>query len=246
MGDSKNSKIDGKLLKGLDVKVGDITIRNYNLGYIFDDDKGLGLDAYYQALQPAVIKVSDFELENVLSEEVVSRLTLFDIPCMFKDVRELFIGFFNAFTYHEWEFNDVFNEFITHIEDDTLRINRRNIDDILEVVRKMYNVGHGLSKADQVFRSSEAEKALKEFEEWEDSLPGEKGDITLEGIIEGVTVKSDYTLFDIWDLTVYQLMRTFYKINDTEYIDNLTAGVYAGTIDGKAIKDLHWAKRTNS
>ena len=238
--------IDGKLLKGTDIKIDDIVIKNYNLGYIFDDEEGIGLSKYYKALQPAVIKLRDFNLEEILGDDMPKGMMVFDVFCMFEDVNEMFINFLNTFTDHKWSFNRDFNEFVVYLEDKTLRVNRANAEDVLKIVRKMYNVGSQSGKEEQTFRSKEAEEAMREFEEWEETLPSKNGTITLEGIIEGITTKGTYTLFNIWDLTVYQLMRTFYKINDAEHIDNLTKGVYAGTVDGKALEGLHWAKRTDS
>lgn len=240
-----DSTLEGKLLMGLDIEVEGLYIKNYKLKEIFND---IGLENYYKKLQPAILKVKDLNLEDIIGEEQAKDKTMYDAVCMFVDIREMYLKFLNTFTHHKWEFNDVFNEFVVWRKDETpIRLGRNKIDNVFGIVKEMYCLNKRDDTSDKLTPiNDEVAQALKEFQEWEDSLPQKNSEITLNSIIEGLSVKSEYSLFNIWDLTVYQLMRTFYKVNDAEHIDNITKAVYAGTVDGKAIKDLHWAKRSDA
>lgn len=235
-----DKNLEGKLLKGVDVTVGGVVIKNYKLGEIFDDERGLGLDKYYKAL-----RITNVGLHHLgLGEEYAEGLSMFDMAYLFIDIREMYQEFLSVFTYHKWEYNEVLQEFVVWQEDGCIVVNQKNIEDIISVSRKMYCIERSDSVELEPVDSRAAE-ALKRFQEWERTLPQEKTGVTLDSIIESVTVKGSYNMFDVWDLTPYQLIKTYHRISQVDEYDSVKQGVYAGTIESDALTNLHWATKNN-
>lgn len=231
------------LLNGLDIDVGGITIRNYTLRDIFNVIK---LDNYNRKISLTVLQPDDLGLKDILDEQTIKSMSMYDMSCSFIDIREFFLDFLNTFTYHNWYFNDVFNEYVCSLgENKRLIINRKNIDNILETARKMYCVP---KRKERVQTSSEIESILKEFEEFDKKTKYNKkqGGITLDSIILAVSTRHHtYNLFNIWDLTVFQLLETYRQLEKDDNWHYTMTGAYAGTIDTKQIdmSKIHWANR---
>lgn len=75
--------------------------------------------------------------------------------------------------------------------------------------------------------------------------PQKKSDTDLHSMISGLAWKSNNcNLNEIINLNMYQLHDAFHRFSNIENVHYTLHGIYAGTVDGKKIKqsDLNWAK----
>lgn len=231
-----------KLLKGKDVEIEGITVKNYNLEFITEV---LGLDLFYELTSLSALKTKDLFVKQVKGLEEVS---LFDVVIAVEDIRNKFIKMFNVFTIHTWEYIEVagVGKLLSKNEkDEKIQINKNNFQIILDIIKRMYCVNRS-EKEDYNAVNEEVAEAFREFEEWEETLKKEDEEITLDSIITGVSIKSKkYDLFNIWELTIFQLMMTYFGLEQEDAYDRVMSAVYAGTLDGKVAKEHHWAKKIN-
>lgn len=236
--------IEGKLLSRQNIQVGEVDIINHKLDDIY---KLIGHDKYQNLISLPVLMVSDFKLDGILSKEEIDSLTVYKVARMFEDVREMFINFLNAFTHHAWEFNDVFNEFVTHISDtERIRLNQKKVDDIFEVVKAMYCIPE--RRLEEVKVDKEIDNIMKEFEEFNRKTKHKEKShgLTLDSIVLAVSTRHNtYDLFNIWNLTVFELMKTYRQLEKNDHWDNVMQGIYAGTVDSKQLDldKIYWANK---
>ena len=234
--------IESILLSGQDVVIGDIVVRNHKLYDIFNVIK---LEKYQSLISLPIITPMDFKLEDVFDTETIKGMSMYRMTCMFEDIREMFINFLNTFTYHKWEFNDVFNEFVTHINDkERIRLNQQKIDEIFQVVKEMYCIPERKLERKKV--DKEIDEILKEFEEFNKKTKYKEKNkgLTLDSIVLAVSTRHNtYDLFNIWDLTVFELIQTYRQLEKNDHWDNIMQGIYAGTVDSKQLDldKIHWA-----
>ena len=218
-------------------------VRNYSIG---DMVEVLGYDKYELLINLTVLDVKDI-FSNATADDI-NKLKMYDIFCLIPDYNKLFIEFLNTFTYLEWTFDKVngftANEFV---------LDEVKCSGLMELVRKIYVVNTGKSNGSNLelnpdlATSEEARKLAEEFAEEEKKLKGKnKTNITLNGIIKGICSKSNnYNLFNIWDLTMYQLMVQYYGIEQDENYGYIMTSIYSGIYDIKKnklnINDIHWA-----
>ena len=70
------------------------------------------------------------------------------------------------------------------------------------------------------------------------------------GIINGVCSQGiGYTLFNVWDLKIYQLMAQYYGVEQDKNNRYIMESIYHGVWDTKKNKinynDIHWCKEVN-
>lgn len=235
--------LKARLLMGLDVAVHGITIKNHKLGTIFKD---IGLTKYIQASSLINRSPKDFFKKEFINE--VKHLNMFDIFCISGEFNEVFIQFISLFTDYKWSFisTDVFTEFHTVNEfGNRVHINRDNFDDVMEVIRVMYCLDKSKRESDRQDIDDEMAALLREFEDEEEKVRRSKGgNITIVSIIDGVASKHhSINLLSIWEYTVYQLIHTYYKLNQIDNETNVKSAIYTGNIDAKKIEldKMHWA-----
>ena len=239
-------ELKGRLLKGLDIDYQGITIRNYSTGEIFED---LGLDKYEYLISLTILDVKDIFKDNKIDN--IDNLKMYDVICTSFEFNNWFIEFLNTFTYMEWSFGS-FNDFIAYDENKKrLRITKDKFDDLMDIVRKMYVINRGKKATSTIINPNmavdeETKKFAEEILELQKQGNKQNGNITMMGIIEGICSKPNtYNLFNIWDLTVYQLMIQYYGIEQNEKYGYILSSVYAGIYDTKKnkldIEKIHWA-----
>nr|WP_156736255.1 hypothetical protein [Mycobacterium sp. E3298] len=132
--------------------------------------------------------------------------------------------------------------------EDGSKIDKSNFEFIQEVVR----IGHHvkLQKRDEEynFANETARKFIEKVKAFRESVKvKKKDDLTLHSMINGMAWKShSVNLFNIFELTIYQLRYGFLALNNIDDYQFTLHGIYAGTIDTKKIKfdKLQWAKIT--
>lgn len=240
-------ELKGRLLKGLDVDYQGITIRNYSTGEIFED---LGLDKYEYLISLTILDVKDIFKDNKIDN--IDNLKMYDVICTSFEFNNWFIEFLNTFTYMEWSFGN-FNDFVAYDENKKrFRITKDKFDGLMDIVKRMYVVNRGeksnnLEIDPNLAVDEETRKFAEEILELQkENKKRKNGSITMMGIINGICSKPNgYTLLNIWDLTVYQLMAQYYGIEQDENYGYILSSVYSGFYDTKKnkldINKIHWA-----
>lgn len=235
--------LKAKLRMGSDIDVCGITIKNYKLGEIFND---IGITKYLQMTGLISRSPSDFIDKKYLKE--ISSVTMFDIFCMSYEMQELFMETMKFFTGYEWRFvaNRAFVEFqATNTSDKDVHINKENHEHILNTIKEMYCLSEVKKESEREDIDDRMKEILAEFEEEENKVNKAKGGkITIFSIIDGVSTKHpSINILNIWNLTMFQLMRNFYSLGKNINEDRVMNGIYSGVIDSKKIDldKIHWA-----
>lgn len=244
-----DSELKARLLKGLDIDYQGILIKNYSIGEIFED---LGLDRYYYLAGLTTANVEDLVVGSDLD-----KLTVYKLFCNELQFRQHFIEFLNTFTYLKWEYG-LMKDFVAYDENKKrFRINEDKFDGLMKLIKKMYSISRGEKKlSDEIDPNLATSPEAREFAEEliedakENSKKKNKNGITLMGIINGICSKGiGYTLFNIWDLKVYQVMAQYYGIEQDEIYKYTMTSIYTGVYDTKKnkfnINDIHWAKEVD-
>ena len=181
---------------------------------------------------------------------------MYDIICTDFEFNKWFIEFLNTFTYMKWEFGQ-FNDFITYDSDKKrIRLTENKFDGFMELIKQIYSVSRG-NKSKSKFNPSKAvdeetRKIVEELAEAERKLNSKKkkSNVTLSSIINQLSAKENpYSLLNIWDLTVYQLMMQYYGTEQNENYDHIINSIYAGVFDlkksGTTLESIFWANELN-
>lgn len=235
--------LKAKLLMGCEISTHDITIKNYKIGEIF---KEIGLSKYLYMTNIINKKTTDFIKQEYYEE--LKDLKLFYIFCMSKEMRDIFCEVMNFFTGYEWNFINAgeINEFIALNENNKrVHINDENYNDILETIKNIYCLSESKKDSHRDDIDSEMREMLLEFEEEENKIRESKGAIiTIPSMVESVSVKhSSLNLTNIWSYTIYQLHRTYQRINKIDNENRILMAIYNGNIDGDKmdLEKIHWA-----
>ena len=217
-----------------------IYIRNFNLGYIFDV---MGFVQYMTMCsipsygdKPIPEEWSDADKEQLNNEIVFSYAVFLKTFVKCNDV----------------QYNPQKKEFVLVVDDNYIVLNDSDINKIFEVFRETYALGNGKDNvpwSNAKPRNKEDEEFLRVMRQAKMKIDAKKnGKHTIDSIIMGVTAKhQSYNLFNIWDLTMWQLMETHSKMYgiDNAYFTKL--GIYTGNIDTKKSKiepnELSWSVR---
>ena len=244
-------ELNGLLLAGEDIEYEGFLVRNYSIGDIF---KKIKLNKYYYLTGLTVLTPQDM-LEGVKPEDI-DKLKVYDILLSYPHYNQMFIEFLNTFTYLEWK-NGEWNDFVAYDSDIRYRINENRFNGLMQLVKKMYVVNRG-EKSDNseidisMATSEEAKELAKEFIEFdkENNNQKSKKGITLMGVINGICSQGiGYSMFNIWDLKIYQLMSQYFGVEQSKNYEYIMESVYHGVWDTKKNKinynDIHWCKEVN-
>lgn len=232
-----------KLLQGLDVSQGQIAYKNYKIKELVN----IGMEKWQQLISLTLLEKEDLFQKEEFTQEELDMIQIYDIICVIPNLRSWAIDFFNLFLKGEWNFNEEFFEFVSYSFEKPLTINRKNLESVFENIRTIYCIKkptptYDVSKA----MGQEVVDMLKEFEEVKKNQGADKEGVTYESIIESISVKHpSYNLFNIWELTLYQLMRTYYRIEHIDNYNNVLRAIYSGATSSKDVKmkEIYWSKR---
>lgn len=235
-----------RLLRGRNIEFDKIVIKNMTLGEIDD----IGMLEYL-----TVINFSTLSKEKVVGRELIAvfeEYSFFQIVVNYPQLRDSFIELLKMFTLNDGKEHSVryvpeLDIFVVSYNGVNGKITEENFEDFLECIRTVYNIPKVEKESERLDIDDEMADLLKEFEEAEAKVNSEIGNgITITSIIEGVSAKHpSINLINIWDYTMYKLMRTYYRLEQIESATNIMTGIYSGCVETKKIdlKEYHWAKK---
>ena len=246
MSKSEDLKLEMRLLRGGTVQFERLTIKPLTLGEIED----MGVDKYLN-----LINFSTLTKEKVVGRDLIKvfeQYSFYQIVVNYEELRETFLEFLRVFVLHDDDENSI--RYVPEVDTIVVRynktngkINNTNFQSFLDFMRMVYHVPKIEKESDRVDIDDEMAELLKEFEEAEAKVSKDSGnEITITSIIEAVCVKHpSLNLMTVWDYTMYQFMKTFYRIEQIDSAKNIMTGIYSGCIESKKIdlKKYHWAKK---
>lgn len=219
-----------------------VYIHNFSLGYVFDDET-MGYDKYMTmcsipsyANKPVPEDWSEAEKEK-LNNEIIFAYAVFLKTFVKCD---------------EIQYDRLSKEFRLSLGDDKIRLSDSDMKKIFSEFKIIYCIGNSEENVpwkNAKPRNKEDEEFLAIMRAAKMKIDEKKnGKFTIDSIAMGVATKHySYNLFNIWDLTMWQLMETHSKMyeNDNSYFTKI--GIYTGSIDTKKNKinpsELSWSTR---
>lgn len=235
-----------RLLRGKNIQFDKIIIKNMTLGEIDD----IGMMEYLTTINFATLtkeRVVGRELTKVFEE-----YSFYQIVANYPDLRNSFVNLLKMFTLHDDKEHSVryvqeLDVFVVSYNGINGKITEENFEEFLECIRIVYTIPLAEKESERMDIDDEMAELLKEFEEAEAKVNNEKGvGVTITSIIEGVSSKHpSINLTNIWNYTMYKLMRTYYRLEQIESSNNIMTGIYSGCIETQKIdlKEYHWAKK---
>lgn len=238
--------LEMKLLRGGTVQFERLLIKPLTLGQIEE----MGIEKYLN-----LINFTNLTKEKLIGRdliEVFKPYSFYQVVVNYDELRNMFLEFLNVFVLHDDEETAI--RYVPEIDTIVVRynkingkINNSNFQDFLDFMRKVYYVPKSQKESDRTDIDDEMAELLKEFEEAESKVAKESGnEITIVSMIEAICTKHpSINLMTIWDYTMYQFMKTFYRIEQIDSAKNIMTGIYSGCIESKKInlKEYHWAKK---
>lgn len=239
-------KLEMKLLRGGTVQFERLLIKPLTLGEIEE----LGIEKYL-----GLINFSTLSKEKLIGRELVEVFkpySFYQVVVNYEELRETFLEFLRVFVLHDEDESSV--RYVPEIDTIVVRynkingkINNSNFQSFLDFMRKIYYVPKVEKESERLDIDEEMAELLKEFEEVESKVAKDNGnEITITSMIEAICVKHpSINLMTVWDYTMYQFMKTFYRIEQIDSAKNIMTGIYSGCIEPKKInlKEYHWAKK---
>lgn len=195
------------LISGADIHLDcGVTLRQPKLS----DIRELGYDTYRTYLsQFLMTRDTLLELLKVDPEQVPAELTLYLMLGSLHDIREMLVPAFSFFVVGQCTWPDEF-----------LRVDGRPLDnagyeEICESILQLSYIASAKPKETK-FASAAAKRIHERLQKGRESLQRAKKDANTEipNLIGAVAaMHGGYTLFNIWDLTVYQLYDQFARVN---------------------------------
>lgn len=234
------------LLRGGTVQFERLSIKPLTLGEIQE----LGLIKYL-----SLINFTALTKEKLIGKELVEVFkpySFYQVVVNYDELRDTFLEFLRVFVLHDEDENAI--RYVPEIDTIVVRynkvngkINNLNFQGFLDFMRKIYYVPKNQKESEREDIDDEMAQLLKEFEEAENKVNKENGnEITIISMIEAICVKHpSINLMNIWNYTMYQFMKTFYRIEQIDSAKNIMTGIYSGCIEPKKInlKEYHWAKK---
>lgn len=208
-----------------------IEIINYKLGEIY---KGLGYDTFMKMLQ---IVALDTDSENLKKLGIVYTIS------STQGIREMLIGFLSIITTEEeWFFTAVGGLVNSLDKECQKRIYDDDLLEIFEVCKSMYLLKE--KKEEAKATTKEGEDLLKEFAMEEKRIRDLQGKSnSLNGIIFSICSRDvNYNLFNIWNLTLYQLIGTYKHICNFDKYSYHMMSVFNGKMESKELKGIDWSE----
>ena len=238
----KQMDLEAKLLKGSAIKLYGLEIKPLTIGEVVDD---VGYERYVELL--SLLLVNKNRVVHLLEDKLKNEIRNFDLFFFDEELMGKLIEFFKVFLKNDnVTFLKNMGEVIVLIDEKKVRINRDNYDDFWQIFCKMYWVV-GEEKSQYNPANKQAEEFIKKLEEKKKQYAKiNKDEKTLFDVISGVAWKSpNCNIFEIWNLTVYQLYDAYYRLEIIDECDKVFTGLYSGAIDKDKIKikEYDWAKK---
>lgn len=213
----------------------DITIINYSLKQIFCN---IGEDILNHYLKICIIDTSD--LKDI--QKLKGRNDL-DFFVQYEEMQEIIVGFLNLFTSSEWTFIPMIRQFVTN-DENRKTLTKEFFDDLREVCSEMYCLKKPKEDVKTKAKTKYGEDLLKEFMEEEKKINRFKeASVTLQSIVFSICSRngSNYNMFNIMDLKMYQLIKIYYHMIQSDSYFYTLASVYNGKMEAKTLEKMNWA-----
>jgi len=249
--------LEAKLLKGSAIDVCGLKIKPLTIGEIVDD---VGYEKYLELL--SVLLINKNKIAHLFNnDEVKNNLRNFDLFLMDEGLVGKLIEFFKVFLKNEsvslvdgdvviidGEEKVIVDEEENVIDErERVFVNRDNYDEFLDVFCQMYYVRDA---KEQKYKpaNKKAEEFIRKLEEKNKQYAKVKktNEKSLFDVISGVAWKApNMNIFEIWDLTVYQLYDAYYRLEIIDEYEKIYTGIYSGAVDSKKIKlkEYDWTKK---
>ena len=218
-----------------------IYLHNYRLKYIFET---LGVEKYLH-----LCGISGFKNNQP------SGLSQLEIEKLNKEIILNYAIFLHEFVQCDSVQYDVISkEFRIKNNSDEFTLSDNEMNELFDNFREIYCLGDSSGK--DLFENAkpiteEGKQDLDFFRKAAAKINSQQnGSHTIDSIIMGITAKHpSYNLLNIFDLTIWQLIKThsaMYKMDDIYFTK---IGIYTGNIDTQKSKikpkELDWSTRTN-
>ncbi len=176
--------------------------------------------------------------------------SFFDIVASFEALRSNFLDFLEVFTVHDTngvQYIPTLNLFVVNNDGVKGKIHQDNLENFLEFMRFVYCISNDKKDSEDENIDEEMAEMLRGFEETLDKINKvEENQVTIPSIIEAISSKHPtINMMNIWDYNMYQIMRTYSRLDHLENSNNIMTGLYSGSVDGSkiVIDDFYWAKK---
>ena len=238
-----NANLELKLLKGSTIIIDGIKIKPLTLAIIVDD---LGFDQYAQLL--SILGFDKSKFKDDIPEDEYEKVCNFDFFVAHETLMNSFLDFLRmVLNYLDIYYIPQYQSIVLECGKEVVFINRDNADKIVNVFRKMYNIT--IEKEEEYNPANDRARAIieqiKKKKEAYANIHKEE-EVDLNSIISGVAWKSTNTnIFNLFDLTIYQLYDAYYRLEIVDNYYNTITGLYTGNIDGKTVnpKKISWIKK---
>lgn len=206
---------------------------------------GIGHDTYNVFINFLTWNANDVQKFNALSKvrgaeklNTITSLTAFDAATLLPDTRKLFNAILSFFIVERVIWKEEERKFVTvAVQDDEPQvvgeITKNNYDELRKLILQVNFIGIDKDDAPPVTHSSEHSKMLWEMaqdflkKQAEKSNTEDKPEHHIGNIISKIcAVHPSYNLFNIYDLTIFQLYDTFFQVGYLRSI-NLTEQVFS-------------------
>lgn len=141
------------------------------------------------------------------------------------------------------DYQNDFHEYVIFKQDGVLvNLNEQDLAEIWAVLIEMYQIP--MRQDEEIIASGKVKNLLKELEDFKKDCNRKNG-VSLDSMLEAITVKHpSYNFINIWQLTIYQLFKTYKRIFIVDSFNEIMHWKYPGFIDVSKIdqNEIYWAK----
>ena len=240
--------MDKKYLQDLYLLTG-LPVPFQNVGSLYQhkllDIAQMGEDDFHRFLSITVFEIEDLEIE-IDTELEISTFDLVVGNCLqnthFKTEAENALSFFFN---ERVRFNSEYGLFYIGEIDDMRIIHKENYELLKEALKQIYYLSKQEKKEGKPV-SEAAKRILEKQKESRKQLDKIKGrgrkEVQLSDLISAFCANSNTSLKEVWNLTLYQFMDQFYRLQLVEDYDIKIRSVLAGA-DPKEVNPEHYVKK---
>lgn len=196
-----------------------------------------------------ILNVS-LNMDEQIPDEIVEKITTFDIFVSHLNLMDklikllrIFLRYENIYYIPEYQIIVIdkgnIDKFIT--------INGQNLDELFQLLRYAYCLKFEKPEEEIKPANEKARQMLARIKKEDIEHPKpKKSSIDLMSVISGVAHKSNsLNIINIWQLSLYQLWDSYYRLVIIDDNNNTITGIYAGTVDKEKIdlKEISWIKK---
>jgi len=212
----------------------------------------IGLTKYNEYLGITTFDIGDMDLDGVnIKESGITTFGFILLNCYGQNgessFKDKFIMALSLFFKEPVSVDYESGSFHIGNKEENKIINNDNFEYIQDMLMKQ-NYIKKEKEEEYNFANDAARKFHEEQKKKRKNAPKIKSNVTLHSIISGIAWKSNsVNIFDIWDLTIYQLYDAIQRMDLIDNYKGHLQGIFAGTIDPKKMdfKKINWSKKLN-